>query len=158
MPYPWNSVIRPAHATRFGDWNGDCQWTNVEMARLQQAIAGGPSAYEALLDSNCDGVLTTDGDMARFLLNYANQPAPECSESLLGGGGGMEESAPYSGEDGGTDDGADPPDVPTLAEWLSQEIAPVDLAVFLGQASVTAAEHADDAIGAEMLELLSYLQ
>jgi hypothetical protein len=152
----WHTVIRPAPRTRFGDWNGDCIWSNGEMARLQQAIAGGPSLYDPLLDVDCDGVLTTETEMARFLFNYANQPPPECSESLLGGGG-MEESGLFAGTAGEGAAGGEP-DLCALAAFLIEHTSPEDLAAFIAAATVTAAEHADDAIGGEITELLAHLE
>jgi hypothetical protein len=56
----------------------------------------------------------------------------------------------------GADDG-ELVDVAALADWLSAQLSPEDLAAFVAQASVTAADRADDAVGADMLELLSYL-
>lgn len=53
--------------------------------------------------------------------------------------------------------GVESVDLAELAAWLSAQLSPEDLAAFVARASVTAGEHADDAIGAEMMELLSYL-
>ncbi|NLG43757.1 MAG: hypothetical protein GX547_10955 [Phycisphaerae bacterium] len=161
---PFWPVMRPAVASRFGDWDGSCTIVNSEMGRLQQAIAGGPSSYDPLLDADCDGVLSADVELARFLLNYANQPFPECGESLLGGSGESllggsaerEESELFAaGEDL---EGSEPVDVEMLAAWLVEVLSPEDLDAFIAQATVTAAEHADEAVRAEMAELLSYLE
>jgi hypothetical protein len=143
--------------TIYGDWSpaADCVITNVEVAQLQAAILGGPSHYVAYMDADCDGVLTAQVEMAKLLANYAIQPPPDCAgaDSLLGGGG-MEESS-MSGDD--LVDG-EPVDVPALAAWLVEQFSPEDVAAFVAQASATAAEHADDAVGADIMELLTYLQ
>jgi hypothetical protein len=157
-----SDLIRHAQVTYYGDFNADCRLTNKELAELQTAINGGPSRYKAIYDVNCDGVLTPGNDspeLTRFLYNYANQPLPGCGGLLLGGGaGGMEESAmsALAGEDDGIDD-TEPVDVSELAAWLIEQLSPEGLAAFVAQATATAQEHADDAIGAEMTELLAYL-
>lgn len=119
---------------------------------LQQRITGGPSQYVRYMDSNGDGVLNSV-DLAKFMVNYAAQPG--CAGESLLGGGGMDESDAFGGAEGdGFDDGEA---VEALAQWLTEQFSPEELAAFVAQATVTAAEHADDAIGAEMMELLSYL-
>jgi hypothetical protein len=127
--------------------------TNVELAMLQQAIAGGPSHYVPYMDSNADGVLN-NVDLAKFMANYAVQPG--CAGESLLGAGGMDGLAAGAAAEG-VDDG-ESVDVAALAAWLIEQLSPEDLAAFVAQASATAEEHADDAVGAEMMELLSYLE
>jgi hypothetical protein len=163
-PVPASSRIKAVISTYYGDWPTpvpDCVITNIEMAMLQQAIAGGPSRYVAYMDSNGDGVLN-NVDLAKFMANYAVQPG--CAgESLLGGGGelllggdGMDGMAAGAAAEG-VDDG-ESVDVAALAAWLTEQLTPEDLAAFVAETSATAEERAGDAIGADMMELLSYLE
>jgi hypothetical protein len=150
-------------ATIYGDWNLDCRITNLELAQLQTAIRGGAATYDRNKDANCDGVLASGNnspELLKFAANYAKQPPAACrgGELLLDGGGGMEESAmSLEGVDDGIDD-SEPVDPSELAGWLIEELTPEDLAAFVAEATATAQEHADDGIGAEMMELLSYLE
>ena len=152
------SVIKPVVSSVFGDFNGDCKLTNKELSDLQAAISSGP--YNPVYDVDCDGVLAPGNgspELARFLYNYSHQPPPGCGESLMSGGGGLGmESAAAEGLDDGADS-SEAVDLAGLAQWLAEQISPEDLAAFVAQASATAAEHADDAIGADIAELLSYL-
>ena len=123
------------------------------------------------MDCNCDGVSEggNDGaDLTLFLYDYSHHqhcaPLPDCGGESLMGGGGMEESAMSIGAGEGLDDGLDevlddsePVDIEKLATWLAEQLTPEQLAAFVAHATATALEHADDGIGADMMELLSYL-
>lgn len=69
----------------------------------------------------------------------------------------MDESRAFGDGAGEAADDAEPLDVPALAAWLAEQLSPEDLAAFVDQATLTAAERADDAVGAELTERLSYL-
>jgi hypothetical protein len=167
----YTPVFKQAVGAYYGDWNGDCQITRAELTALQTAIAGGANTYNPLMDCNCDGVLlggNNGAELALFLYNYTHHqscaPQPDCGgESLMGGG--MEESAMFAGTGEGLEDGleeavddSEPVDPSELAAWLIEELTPEDLAAFVAQATATAQEHADDGVGVEMMELLSYLE
>ena len=121
-------------------------------------------------DCNCDGVLqggNNGAELALFLHNYTYHqscaPTPDCGgESLMGGG--MEESAMFAGAGEGLEDGleaavddSEPVDTAALAAWLAEQLTPEQLAAFMADATTAAQGHADDGIGADIMELLTYL-
>jgi hypothetical protein len=164
------TVIKPAKGAYYGDWNGDCRITQTELSALQTAIAGGDNTYNPKMDCNCDGVLqggNNGAELALFLHNYTYHqscaPTPDCGgESLMGGG--MEESAMFAGAGEGLEDGleaavddSEPVDTAALAAWLAEQLTPEQLAAFMADATTAAQAHADDGIGADIMELLTYL-
>jgi hypothetical protein len=92
-------------------------------------------------------------EIQKFLYNMAHQPNSGCvpppgdSPACMPGVESAGEGIPF-----------DDVDVSSLADWLREEISPEDLAAFVADASVAAEEHADDAIGSELSDLLFYLQ
>jgi hypothetical protein len=157
-----DELIIPAVRTLYGDWNGDCVISNMELAQLQAAIAGGSSTYDPLMDSNCDGVLS-NVELAKFLDNMTVQPP--CGGRDGGGGRGEGEGDDWaSEEDGGAEDGdgagersggEDGVDVAELAEWIVAELSPEELAVFVADLAAAATEFAGTRAGADMAALLA---
>ena len=156
----WDDLIVPAVATIYGDWNGDCVISNVELAQLQAAIAGGSSTYDPLMDSNCDGVLN-NVDVAKFLDNMIVQPSCGGRDGGEGEGEGDDWAAE---EDGGAEEeddagersgGEDGVDVAELAAWIVAELSPEELAVFVADLAVAVEEFAGTPAGADMAALLA---
>ena len=133
--------------TIYGDWNGDCTITNVELADLQTAIAGGPPTYNPLMDYDCDGYLTSAVELPAFLDNMGSQP-PCGRGGGDGGGGGESWSESYEGYG----------DVPGLAAWLTEVLSEEQLKVFVADLAAAAAEFADSPVGQDLAELLSCLE
>jgi hypothetical protein len=133
------NLIRPAIATIYGDWNGDCEITNTELARLQ-AVVQLSYPYAAIYDGDCDGDVDDD-DLDHFIEAYLAQPP--CGESLLGGGGGGDEV--YG-------DPADPADV---AAWLASYLSEGKLSDFIAKLTEAASAHEGTYVGDEMAALLA---
>ena len=106
-----------------------------------------------MYDVDCDGVLAAGNSSLELDQIQLSTPTTRWA-AIADGGHAHGGIACRRYESDGVDD-ADPPDLPTLAEWVSQQMAPEDLTAFVAQATATAADHADDAIGAEMMALLS---
>lgn len=140
-------VIVQAVGSIYGDWNGDCAITNLELTALQQAIAGGEATYDPLMDYDCDGKLTTEVELAAMLDNMCEQPP--CGR---GGGDGGGESGSESYEYEGYDD------VPGLAAWLTEVLSEEQLEAFVADLAVAATEFADSPVGQDLAELLSCLE
>jgi len=159
---PLFEVITWAITTLYGDWNGDCVISNVELAQLQAAVAGGSSTYDPLMDCNCDGVLN-NVDVAKFLDNMIVQPS--CGGRDGGGGRGEGEGDDWAAEeDGGAEEeddagersgGEDGVDVAELAAWIVAELSPEELAVFVADLAAAAEEFAGTPAGADMAALLA---
>ncbi len=155
----WDQVIIEVPGTIYGDWNGDCTITNVELAELQDAIRG---AYNQLMDYDCDGELTSEVELPAFLANMAQQAS--CGFGLLGGGGGGfgEEWPLMEGEPMYDwplfDEWVPYEDVPGLAAWLIEQLSPEDLAATIEALTTAAVEFADTPVGYDIAELLSYLE
>ncbi len=157
-----NELIILAVATLYGDWNGDCVISNIELAQLQAAIAGGSSTYDPLMDGNCDGVLS-NVELAKFLGNMTVQPP--CGGRDGGGGRGEGEGDDWAAEeDGGAEEedgagersgGEDGVDVAELAAWIVAELSPEELAVFVADLAVAVEEFAGTPAGADMAALLA---
>jgi hypothetical protein len=174
-----DDLIVLAVATIYGDWNGDCVISNVELAQLQAAVAGGSRTYDPLMDCNCDGVLN-NVELAKFLGNMTVQPP--CGGRDGGGEGGEGEGEgdgwafeedggdgwAFDGEgDGGAEEeegagegsgGEDGVDVAELAEWIMAELSPEELAVFVADLAAAAEEFAGTPAGADMAALLAELE
>ena len=153
----WTNVIKHAVCTVYGDWNGNGTVEASELRALQTAIGGGPEAYNYMMDGDCSGTLDND-DLDKFLANYGNN----LNGGFLMGGGealdGSEEAAEGAGADGvGADDAEEPVDYAELAGFLIERLSVDELAAFVAEATLTAAEHEGDGIGAELAELLAYL-
>ena len=142
-----DELIIRAVGTIYGDWNGDCAITNVELAALQQAIAGGDETYNPLMDYDCDGQLTTQVELAAMLDNMTEQP-PCGRGGGDGGGGGESWRESYEGYG----------DVPGLAAWLTEVLSEEQLKAFVADLAVAAAEFADSPVGQDLAELLSCLE
>jgi hypothetical protein len=156
-PAKYDQAIKHATATIYGDWDGSRTATNAELAQLYAAIAAGPDGYRSIMDVNGDGELTAQVEVSAFLANMAVQPPPECGGGeLLLGEGGAEGALGAAVE--GVAEGAEPVDVAELAAWLIEQLPPEELADFVAVAGVTAAERADEPVGADLAELLFYLQ
>jgi len=157
-----DDLIIPAVATLYGDWNGDCVISNIELVQLQAAVAGGSSTYDPLMDSNCDGVLS-NVELAKFLDNMLVQPP--CGGRDGGGERGEGEGEDWaSEEDGGAEEeegagegsgGEDGVDVAELAAWIMTELSPEELAVFVADLAAAATEFAGTRAGADMAALLA---
>ena len=142
-----DDLIVPAVGTIYGDWNGDCAITNVELADLQNAIAGGDETYNPLMECNCDGYLA-DPEIAAFLANMTKQPPCGRGGGDGGGAGGESGTESYEGYD----------DVPGLAAWLMEVLSEEQLEAFVADLAAAATEFADSPVGQDLAELLSCLE
>ncbi|MCZ6699348.1 MAG: hypothetical protein O7D94_10500 [Planctomycetota bacterium] len=53
-----DELIVPAVGTLYGDWDGDCVITHLELTELLDRIA--QKEYDPLFDYDCDGLLTSE--------------------------------------------------------------------------------------------------
>jgi len=141
-------LIVQAVGSIYGDWNGDCAITNMELTALREAIAGGDETYNPLMDYDCDGKLTIEVELPAMLDNMTEQPPCGRGGGDGGGGGGESGSESYEGYD----------DVPGLAAWLTEVLSEEQLEAFVADLAVAAAEFADSPVGQDLAELLSCLE
>jgi hypothetical protein len=147
-----NELIVRATGTIYGDWNGDCEITNVELAELQRVIAGGSSTYNPLMDDNCDGYVLIPVEGKHFLANMVTQPP--CGRGGGDGGG----AGAGGGAEGWSESYEDDADVPGLAAWLIEVLSEEQLEAFVADLAAAAAEFADSPVGPDLAELLFWLQ
>ena len=159
LAHPFTAAIQPVVGTIYGDWNGDCIISNVELADLQNAMAALPGTYDPLMDYNCDGTLT-NVETAAFLDNMAAQPPCGGRGDKSGGEKDGEKSQREGEDDGVKSREFDEPfvDVPALAEWLAKELPPDDLAKKIDELAAAAEEFAGTPVGEDLADLVYYLK
>ena len=157
-----DDLIVHATATLYGDWNGDCVITNVELADLQNAIAGGAGTFDPLMDADCDGTLDR-AELLKFLANMTNQPP--CGQRGGGGDGDGSGAEGDFGGDGWTEgfafDGSEEEghaDAAELATWIGAELTPEELAAFINDLAAATTEFADTPVAIDLMELLAHLE
>ena len=153
-------AIQLVVGTIYGDWNGDCAISNVELAALEDAIRGGAGTYDPLMDYNCDGVLS-NAETAAFLANMSAQPS--CGgrgDKSVGGEEDEKAKDDRRGDAEARSGGSEEPyvDVPGLAEWLARELSPEELARSIEQLSDAAVRFAGTPVGEDLADLVYYLR
>ncbi len=82
-----NECPTSVEKTLYGDFDGDCQITPLELFLLRRRI-NGVDPYDALFDFDCDGVINSTVELSRFMINLSQQP--ECGQENATGGGGSQ--------------------------------------------------------------------
>lgn len=126
--------------TLYGDFNGDCALTPIELLHLQQIISG-TNPYDPLYDFDCDGVINARREKAQWLDNWFNGVFPCAPQGATAGPGTALTDEELAG----------------LAEWIASDMTVAELVELVDLLYTKARLQAGTPLGSEITALADKL-
>ena len=126
--------------TLYGDFNGDCAITPLELLALRQIITG-VKPYDPLYDFDCDGVINDAVEKTQWLNNWYNGVFPCAPQGATSGDGKTLTDEELAG----------------LAEWIAADMTTAELVVLVDLVSAKARARAGTPLGDELATLANKL-